>query len=133
LDNLEAEALRELRSRLDHIEAYLERLGSTTSYPYARYGSATPAATSFDSASFNSGPASFGPISGFSDVSGSYAPPAVSGQPPAAPAMIGGVPADIVELGRTRMIEAIKLYRARTGVGLKEAKDAVEAAVRGGY
>jgi ribosomal protein L7/L12 len=37
-----------------------------------------------------------------------------------------------VELGAGRKIEAIKLYRERTGVGLKEAKDAVEALERGG-
>ena len=30
-------------------------------------------------------------------------------------------------LGRGEKIQAIKLYRERTGVGLKEAKDAVEA------
>ena len=31
------------------------------------------------------------------------------------------------ELARGQMIQAIKLYRAATGVGLKEAKDAMEA------
>jgi hypothetical protein len=33
-------------------------------------------------------------------------------------------------LGRGEKIRAIKLYRERTGVGLKEAKDAVEALAR---
>lgn len=35
----------------------------------------------------------------------------------------------LIEKGQT--IEAIKLYRERTGAGLKEAKDAVEALARG--
>ena len=36
--------------------------------------------------------------------------------------------AEVQELRRSgKVIHAIKLYRARTGVGLKEAKDAVEA------
>jgi ribosomal protein L7/L12 len=34
-------------------------------------------------------------------------------------------------LGRGQKIEAIKLYRRETGLGLKEAKDAVEAIERG--
>lgn len=38
---------------------------------------------------------------------------------------------DIIELLRQgQKIEAIKLYRERTGLGLKEAKDAVEAIER---
>ena len=37
-----------------------------------------------------------------------------------------GMP-DVVELVRRgKLIQAIKIYRERTGVGLKEAKDAVE-------
>ncbi|PZS28112.1 MAG: 50S ribosomal protein L12 [Pseudonocardiales bacterium] len=42
---------------------------------------------------------------------------------------VGGdaLSAEILDLlGRGRKIEAIKVYRERTGVGLKEAKDAVE-------
>jgi len=36
--------------------------------------------------------------------------------------------AEVKELRRSgKLIQAIKLYRERTGVGLKEAKDAVEA------
>jgi Ribosomal protein L7/L12 C-terminal domain len=136
LDNMDAEALSELRNRLDHIEAYLERLSSTTSYPYARYGGGTGGMTSFGSGSFgsgsfDSGPASFGPTSGFSDVRGSNVPLAIPDGPPAASGMIGGLPADIVELAGTRKIEAIKLLRERTGMGLKEAKDAIDAVVRG--
>ncbi len=127
---MEAEALRELRNRLDHIEAYLEHLGSTTSYPYARYGAGTGGMTSFDSVSFDSGPASFGPVTGFSDMRASNAPD-LGGQPLAPPGMINGVPADIMQLAATRKIEAIKLYRERTGVGLKEAKDAIDRALGG--
>ena len=40
----------------------------------------------------------------------------------------GGMPLDIVELARSgNKLEAIKRYRELTGVGLKEAKDAIEA------
>jgi ribosomal protein L7/L12 len=40
----------------------------------------------------------------------------------------GGVTDEIRELVRSgRKIEAIKIYRERTGAGLKEAKDAVDA------
>jgi Ribosomal protein L7/L12 C-terminal domain len=121
----DSENLRELSRRLDHIEQYLTRLGQATGFGYTPYRGTGAGATSFDTA-----PASFGPVSGFSDVAQSYVPPAGPGQSPGVTGMIGGVPAEIVELGRTRMIEAIKQYRALTGVGLKEAKDAVEAAVR---
>jgi ribosomal protein L7/L12 len=37
----------------------------------------------------------------------------------------------LVLLAAGQKIEAIKLYRERTGVGLKEAKDAVDALERG--
>jgi ribosomal protein L7/L12 len=37
----------------------------------------------------------------------------------------------IVEIAAGNKIEAIKLYRERTGLGLKEAKDAIEALGRG--
>ena len=44
----------------------------------------------------------------------------------------GGVDGDIVAVARSgRMIEAIKMYRTRTGVDLKQAKAAVEQAARG--
>ena len=50
-----------------------------------------------------------------------------------APARAGGLPADGAWLAEVRalkergkLINAIKLYREQTGVGLKEAKDAVE-------
>jgi ribosomal protein L7/L12 len=42
------------------------------------------------------------------------------------------VGADIVAMARSgRMIEAIKMYRQQTGADLKQAKAAVEQAVRG--
>ena len=47
-------------------------------------------------------------------------------------ASTGGVDADIVAVARSgRMIEAIKMYRTRTGADLKQAKAAVEMAARG--
>ena len=46
------------------------------------------------------------------------------------PSADGGYP-DVVEAIRNdQLIVAIKLYREHTGVGLKEAKDAVEALAR---
>jgi ribosomal protein L7/L12 len=47
---------------------------------------------------------------------------------PAEAAFDSDAEAEIVSLlGQGRKIQAVKLYRERTGVGLKEAKDAVEA------
>ena len=43
----------------------------------------------------------------------------------------GGAPADVIDaINSGSTIEAIKRWRAHTGVGLKEAKDAVEALAR---
>lgn len=51
-----------------------------------------------------------------------------SGGPPAAPPGVG-LPGDVVEaLHAGKEIEAIKRLRAQTGMGLAEAKAAVEAA-----
>jgi ribosomal protein L7/L12 len=36
-------------------------------------------------------------------------------------------------LQRGKKIQAIKIYREATGVGLKQAKDVVDAMARGGY
>lgn len=55
-------------------------------------------------------------------------PPALAGPPPSQILATGAV-ADLLREGRK--IEAIKLFREQTGVGLKEAKDAVEAMERG--
>ena len=52
------------------------------------------------------------------------APAAAAGTPPVAEAWM----AEVAALRRSgKLINAIKLYREHTGVGLKEAKDAVEA------
>jgi large subunit ribosomal protein L7/L12 len=46
----------------------------------------------------------------------------------AIPAAAGAVDADVAQLiSSGRKIHAVKLYRERTGAGLAEAKDAVEA------
>jgi ribosomal protein L7/L12 len=55
-------------------------------------------------------------------------PPPLAGPPPWQSVGRGPV-AELLREGRK--IEAIKLYREQTGVGLKEAKDAVEAMERG--
>lgn len=43
----------------------------------------------------------------------------------------GGYPDVVDALNQGKLIEAIKLYREHTNVGLKEAKDAVEVLARG--
>ena len=49
------------------------------------------------------------------------------GAPMAAPGAVG-IPQDVVALARSgNKIEAIKRYREITGVGLREAKDAIDA------
>jgi Ribosomal protein L7/L12 C-terminal domain len=55
---------------------------------------------------------------------GSASPPPAAG--PSFP------PAFAEALRRGRLIEAIKIYRQVTGLGLKDAKEAVEALIRGG-
>jgi ribosomal protein L7/L12 len=50
-----------------------------------------------------------------------YRPPAAAAHPPAVD------PEILQAIADGNMIQAIKVYRERTGVGLKEAKDAVEA------
>jgi len=101
----ESELLRELGKRLDHIEDYLGRLGQV---------------------SVGSAPAFFGPAAGFGDMRSSSPSLAVQAQGPGS-----GVPPELVALARSgKMILAIKDYREMSGLGLKEAKAEVEAAVR---
>ena len=68
------------------------------------------------------------PLGGFmADEAGGYIADGVAGYIAA-----DGVGSDIVALAQSgRMIEAIKMYRQRTGVDLKQAKAAVEQAARG--
>ncbi len=56
-------------------------------------------------------------------------PPPLAGPPPSQVVASGPV-ADLLREGKK--LEAIKLLKEQTGVGLKEAKDAVEAMERGG-
>ena len=54
--------------------------------------------------------------------------PGISDIPPPPGPPLAAPTADVESLVRGgQMIEAIKLYRAQTGCGLKEAKDAVDA------
>lgn len=110
----DSDALRELSRRLDHIEFYLGRLAAVTGFPYPRY-------TGTGYGSFDSAPASFGPQPG--DRS--------PGLPSTVPGVNSAVPVEIVMLARSgKVIQAIKQYRELTGLGLKEAKLEVEAAMR---
>ncbi len=56
-------------------------------------------------------------------------PPALVGKLAERQAASAAVSADIVEVAAKNRIEAIKLLRERTGLGLKEAKDLLDAAV----
>lgn len=59
------------------------------------------------------------------------APSAPRAPPPYSPSTAGDLQQQVITLlQRKRKIEAIKVYKDATGVGLKEAKDAVEAVER---
>jgi len=119
----DSDVLRELGRRLDYIEDYLTRLGRVSGFPYTPYvGGAGQGIGSFDSA-----PASFGQAVGFSG-------PIAPGPPQPASGPGVGVPPELVLLARSgKLIQAIQQYRQMTGIGLKEAKAAVEAAARQPY
>jgi ribosomal protein L7/L12 len=94
------------------------------------FASDAPAFTD-DIASFGPAPASFGGQASFGGGQGQPFGPAGSSS-----AMAGasgfGVPDDIVAVARAgNVIAAIKQYRDRSGVSLRDAKAAVEQAVRG--
>ena len=117
----------EILARLDYIERYLADLGRVSGYGYAPFAGGAPAGQS--ALPYDAAPASFaqeaffGPEDSFSSPVGQPFLPAAGGP---------GVGADIVALARSgQMIEAIKMYRQRTGVSLKQAKAAVEQAARG--
>jgi hypothetical protein len=121
----DSEALRELGKRLDHIEEYLGQLGRVCGYRYSPYPGGI-AAGSFDSA-----PASFGSFSGFSDGGpAGFSGDIPVGQPASQPGLIGGVPADLVMLARSKPIEAVRQYRIRSGLSLRDAKAQIDAALR---
>ena len=121
--------LQDLADRIARIEQHLAASGLQASGP-ASYGHGIEA--------FDAAPASFGPQASASFGSAQpYSDPAASPMSPSPmspmPAPMGsGVPGEIAMLARSgKMIEAIKQYREMTGVGLKEAKAAVESALRG--
>ena len=122
----ESELLRELGKRLDLIEDYLGRLGQVSGFPFAPYRAGQGIGSTDSFGSFGSAPASFGPAARFGDMRSSSPSPAVQAQGPGS-----GVPPELVALARSgKMILAIKHYREMSGLGLKEAKAEVEAAVR---
>lgn len=104
--------LRDLTDRLARIEQHLASTG---------FQVASPAGVQD---SFGGAPASFGAQESF-------------GGTPVQPGLPGGtvgVPADLIALARAgKPILAMKRYKDMTGLSLKEAKDAIEAAVSRGY
>jgi len=106
--------LQDLADRIARIEQHLASTGFQVGGP-ASYGHGIE--------SFDAAPASFGAQKSFSGT------PVPSGPLVPQPGLANGVPADIVSLFLAgKRIQAIKQYRDRTGLGLKEAKDAVEQA-----
>ena len=97
----------EILARLDYIERYLADIGRVTGYAYTSFATR---------------------VSGWSDEAPPMEEPffAATGGP--------GVGGDIVAMAQAgRKIEAIKMYRQRTGVSLQQARDAVEQALIRGY
>ena len=72
-------------------------------------------------------------ISSPSDPFGASRPVSLEAMTPSASFAASAAPGEVIDeqmrqlLHQNKLIEAIKLYRERTGCGLKEAKDAVEA------
>ena len=108
--------LQDMADRIARIEQFL-----------AASGLQAPGQSSPDS--FGSVPASFGPEDAFGTPGPSVGAPGFSPFPGQGPGM---VPDNIVALARSgKMILAIKQYRQLSGMSLKQAKAAVEQAVRG--
>jgi hypothetical protein len=115
---------------MDHVElARLARLEAQVAYLLHHLGidpsqaaQATPGSFASPNSTFASPADAFGsPVETFSS------PAATFDSPAAAPAAASNYPPGVLAaLDRGRMIEAIKIYREATGVGLKEAKKAVE-------
>jgi hypothetical protein len=123
--------LQDLAARMARIEEHLAR---TTGYEPAGQPTGTGAAGQQDDFSFGSAPASFGSATASSGpVPASFGSAAAPAGPMAQPPGPGSpLPPDPVALARSgKAIKAIQLYRELTGVGLKEAKQVVDQAIRG--
>jgi ribosomal protein L7/L12 len=152
---------QEITARLDYVEKYLVHLGATSGYGYATFATSKAAAPEVmdlarqgktndaiklyrkrtnanlqqaqdviaqlqagEKSPFGSGPDSSGQDVGiFGPASAPFWPEASYG---------AGVPADIVAMAQSgQLVRAVKLYKAQTGLDLKEAKAAVEQAAGG--
>jgi hypothetical protein len=111
--------LEDLAARLARIEQHLARTSGYESGGQPM-GTGPGAPGQQDDFSFGSAPASFGTAPA---PNGPMAQPFGPGSP---------LPSDVVDLARNgKAIKAIQLYRELTGVSLKEAKQAVDEAIRG--
>jgi hypothetical protein len=130
---------REILARLDYIERYLAQLGGSGSGPGNLGPEPFQGPEWSDDGPGQPFPAAAGGVGGYSAAGavGGYSAASGVGGYSAAGGMDGynaadWVESDIVALARSgRMIEAIKMYRQRTGADLKQAKAAVEQAARG--
>jgi hypothetical protein len=113
---------REVLARLDYIERYLVNNGKVTGFGYAPFATRNPW----------SGP------DGAKDAFGSTTWADDTPEPqmalPFQPAGESGIGGDIVAIAQAgQKLEAIKLYRQRTGASLQQAREAIELALIRGY
>ena len=123
---------REVLARLDYIERYLVNNGKVTGFGYAPFATRNPW-SSPDGGSSDSAPASFG-ADGFGSTAWPQDMPESQVGQPFQPADGSGIGGDIVAMAQAgQKIEAIKMYRQRTGASLQQAREAIELALIRGY
>jgi hypothetical protein len=130
-DNYQLSAqVDDLRRRLEAVEDQVATLSSRLGVPF------TPAASGavFDPRLGTGAPDPRMVDPAFDPMLAPVPPPApdpsFGAPPPTAPAdpRIAGLTPEIVSLARQgKKIQAIKLYRAQTGLGLKESKDVIDS------
>lgn len=111
--------LQDMADRIARIEQFLAASGLQAPSSLSSGSSAGAAGAAGSGGVFDSVPASFGAV------------PQPGGPQPGVP-QPGAVPDDILLLARSgKQIQAIKELRERAGLGLKQAKDIIDQAVRG--
>src|SRR5215467_13813423 len=120
---------REILARLDYIERYLVNNGKVTGFGYAPFATRNPWSGP-EGDSFDSVPASFGARDAFGSTAWTEDAPESQAAQPFQPADGSGIGGDIVAMAQAgQKLEAIKMYRQRTGASLQQAKDAIELAL----
>ncbi|RIJ76949.1 hypothetical protein D1871_08165 [Nakamurella silvestris] len=123
------ETIQNLLARVARLEAIVDQLiGRTGGYPAAPvpppHPPTTPAPPTYPAT-----PYAGATYPAYADQN--YSSPEYRVPTPPPPGQVPGVPADVVAAIRSgNKLMAIKLYRGHTGLGLKEAKESVEALER---